>query len=448
MNAGALPWGRLGAYGVLALPLAMAALPVYVHLPKLYADNLGLPLGIVGGVLLAARLLDAAQDTLIGWWSDHAANHRGGRERLVLIGVPLLALGMIGLFHPPEGISIALAGWLAGCLVVTYLGFSMATISYFAIGAALSPDYHERTRITAVRSVFGIVGVLLAAALPEWLGANSNAADGLRIFSLAYVPILLAGTAALLFGAPRAAITSTRHAARGLRASIVAPLRNAAFRWLLLVFVISGIASAIPATLILFYVQDVLGAPHLNAAFLGTYFVFGALGMPLWVWTSRRIGKKGAWQLGMGMSIVAFVGALFLGNGDAWAFGLVCALSGIAYGAELALPPSILADVVDRDTTGADSGAVGDSSRPDGAYFGLWQVSEKLNLALAAGIALPVVGLLGYVPGTSQGPLGPVSFVYAAVPCVLKLIAVLALQIAPVDRPTWSDAPSTGEVAP
>jgi glycoside/pentoside/hexuronide:cation symporter, GPH family len=126
------------------------------------------------------------------------------------------------------------------------------------------------------------------------------------------------------------------------------------------------------------------------------------------------------------MSVAAFVWAFLLGSGDALEFGMVCALSGIAYGAELALPPSILADVVDRDRA---AGTV----RPDGAYFGLWQLTEKLNLALAAGIALPILGVLGYQPGTAQPAMGRLSLMYAAIPCVLKLLAVALLWFAPID---------------
>ena len=63
---------RLAAYGALGLPLAMAALPIYVHVPKFYADTLGLSLAGVGAILVAARIVDAVQDPFFGWWSDRA----------------------------------------------------------------------------------------------------------------------------------------------------------------------------------------------------------------------------------------------------------------------------------------------------------------------------------------------------------------------------------------
>jgi len=93
-------------------------------------------------------------------------------------------------------------------------------------------------------------------------------------------------------------------------------------------------------------------------------------------------------------------------------------LSGLALGADLALPPSLLADVIDRDGR----------RHPTGAHFGLWTLATKLNLALAAGVALPFLTLLGYVPGSREpAALTGLAFVYAAIPCLLKLGAVGAL---------------------
>jgi Na+/melibiose symporter-like transporter len=204
-----------------------------------------------------------------------------------------------------------------------------------------------------------------------------------------------------------------------------APLRHPQFRWLLAVIIPSGIAGAIPATLILFFVEDVIAAPHLSGVFLVAYFLAGALSMPGWVALSRRTGKKKAWLFGMLMAVAAFVWAFALGANDVMAFVIVCVMSGVAYGAELALPPSILADLVDD----------GDGKhKSNGAYFGLWQMIEKLNLAAAAGIALPLLALLGYEPGSSAGETIALSTTYALLPCAIKLAGAAILWAAPIDR--------------
>ncbi|MFO1318411.1 MAG: MFS transporter [Burkholderiales bacterium] len=414
----------LAAYAALAFPLAMAAVPVYVHVPRFYAAAGTLTLTTLGVILLATRLIDAVLDPWLGRWSDRSAQSGSGRQGFIVAAVLCLGAGMVALFHPPGGSTAALALWLAGSLLLTHLGFSLGTISYFAWGAALSVRYHERTRVTAARSAVGVAGVLAATALPDLL-APTGSETGLPRFSLLYVPILIAAAAVTLFGVTtRDATSPTAVSATGR--PLFAPLGNVRFRWLLAVFVASGVASAIPATLLLFYVQDVLGRADLSGGFLGLYCLFGACGMPLWVRASRRLGKKGAWGAGMATSVAAFLWAFALGPGDVLAFGLVCALSGIAYGAELALPPSLLADVVDADAAVA-------RGRPDGAYFGFWQLTEKLNLALAAGIALPLLGWAGYESGQTQPRMGDLSAMYALVPCLLKTVAVGLLWRAPVD---------------
>lgn len=428
-----LAWRTLGAYAALGLPLAMALLPVYVHTPKFYAETLGVPLAIVGLVLFATRLFDALLDPVLGWWSDRVHARGGSRYVFVLAAVPFLALGVVGLFHPIKADATVTTVWLAICLLLTYIGFSMGAISYFSIGAELSEDYHERTKVTAARSVMGVIGVLIAAALPEVLAKEGLPGEGLRLFSVLFVPVLLVAAAVTIFATPRTHAPAQRStnvstAAHGVIGftGLFAPLKNSRFRWLIAVFVVNGVASAIPATLILFFVQDVLMRADLNAMFLALYFVFGALGMPLWVFTAKRIGKKRAWLLGMMMSIAAFMWAFVLGAEDVFGFALVCALSGVAYGSELALPPSILADVVDHDERK-------NAARPDGAYFGLWQLTEKLNLAVAAGVALPLLYALGYLPGVQQPRMGDLSLMYAAVPCALKSLAVLLLWLAPLE---------------
>jgi GPH family glycoside/pentoside/hexuronide:cation symporter len=423
MTAGILGRAGLAAYAAFAMPLAMAVLPVYVHVPKLYADELGLPLATVGLVLLLARLVDAVQDPLIGWWIDRRAAAGTSRQGFIAVAVVLLGCGVLALFHPPRIGSVALTVWLCGALAVTYLGFSLGAIAYFAQGAELSPDYHERTRVTAARGAVGVLGVLVAAALPELLTQGGSHAEGLARFSLVFIPVLLTGAGITLFFAPKPAGGASGATLLPL-SSILAPLANPAFRWLLAVFMVSGIAAAIPATLILFFVQDVLDRSDMNAVFLGIYFLFGALGMPLWVRASRAFGKKRVWAAGMGASVVAFAWAFLLGPGDGIAFAMVCALSGIAYGSQLALPPSLLADVIDRDQSGC----------AEGAYFGFWQFTEKMELALAAGVALPVLGLIGYRPGTAQPPMGDLSAMYALVPCLLQLAAAVLLWLAPIDR--------------
>ncbi|MEO5677837.1 MAG: MFS transporter, partial [Usitatibacter sp.] len=151
--------------------------------------------------------------------------------------------------------------------------------------------------------------------------------------------------------------------------------------------------------------------------------------LPAWVWLARRVGKARAWGLGMVLSIVAFVWAFLIGAGDAGAYFAICILSGLGLGADLALPPSLLADVIDEDEARG-------RGRHEGAYFGLWNLVTKLNLALAAGIALPLLAAWGYRPGVANADasLAALAAVYALLPCALKAVAAVALWHSKLER--------------
>jgi Na+/melibiose symporter-like transporter len=421
---------RLFAYSLTSIPLAMAALPIYVHVPKFYADVVGLNLIAIGGLLLAARVFDAIQDPLLGYWSDRYRDSRMGRMMWVMLGAPFLALGMFGLFHPPQWQQSLMTWWLVVMLFLVYTAFSMVQISYQAYGAEISDNPQERTRVTSWREGLGLLGVFLAAVLPEILSKQNGPRQGFAEFSLIFVPSLFLMVFLTIVFSPRA-IARTEAATKDALRSMWKPLNNPLFKKLLIIFVFNGIAAAIPATLVLFFIDDIVGAPALSAQFLIAYFAAGACGMPLWVFLSARIGKGRAWCVGLVVSIVAFVWAFTLKSGDITPFMIICILSGLGLGADLALPPSILADVIDEDHKRG-------LGRNEGAYFGLWNLVTKMNLALAAGIALPTLSLLGYRPGSTQSgdALIYLAGVYALLPCALKALAAFALIRSPFFRRT------------
>jgi glycoside/pentoside/hexuronide:cation symporter, GPH family len=198
-----------------------------------------------------------------------------------------------------------------------------------------------------------------------------------------------------------------------------APLATPAFRKLLAIYLVNGIASAIPATLVLFFIRDRLQAPQYEPLFLASYFAAGALSIPLWVRAVKRFGLARTWLVAMGLAIAAFVWAAALGAGDVAAYTAVCVASGIALGADLTLPPALLADVIQR---------AGHAQQSEGAYFGWWNFATKLNLALAAGLSLPALQWLGYAPGSrDDAGLFALTIAYCALPCVLKLGACALL---------------------
>jgi Na+/melibiose symporter-like transporter len=415
-------------YGLLGLPLAFAALPLYVILPNHYAREFGVPLAALGAVLLAARLLDALLDPWLGRLTDRLLQRSPhALLRWGALAAALLAAGMVLLFFPDRLLQAPqtsdLLVWAAVMLVVTYLGYSLLSIAHQAWGALLGGDETQRSRITGVREGFALVGVLIASVLPGWLGLPT----AMAVF-----------TAFLLLGwwCWRASLPPPAPPLEGAAApSVWLPLREPCFRRLLAVFMLNGIASAVPATLVLFFVQDRLQAPAaMEPAFLGSYFLSAALSMPLWLAAVKRWGLERSWLAGMLASVGLFVGAAQLSTGDTTAFLWICIGSGLALGADLALPGALLAGMISHSSAGA---------RLAGACFGWWNFAAKLNLALAAGLALPLLQWLGYAPGVREPQaLQALTWAYCLLPCLLKLLAALALYLAIMRaglRPAWEN---------
>ncbi len=404
-----LPWGGLLAYGLLGLPLAMAALPVYVQAPRLYTAELGLPLALAGWVLFGARLIDTVQDPWLGRLADRYQHTPGGWLRLSGIGVLALMLGMNALLLPPAIPSAALLFWLGGALILTYTAHSLVNIICLAWGARLSDDSIERTRVTSVREGAGLIGVLLASLLPILLTGH----DGQHAYrGFVWTFCLILGLAWLVFGRWSC---PPRHAAPTPRAPGWLPLDNPAFRRLALAYLGNSLAVSIPATLALFFIADRLQLAAQAGLFLAAYFLSGAVGLPLWQRLAARQGKLSAWRVGMGLGAAGFVWALLLGPGDGAAYLAVCVLTGLVLGADLALPPALLADVIPPHERAITA-----------SYFGLWSLLGKLPLA-AAGLTLPLLAWLDYQPGQIAGM--ELSLVYAGLPCLLKLSVLATLRL-------------------
>lgn len=403
------PRGLL-SYGLFGMPLAMLALPIYVYVPQFYAQRGSLTLAVIGSALLAARTAAAFIDPLLGWW---IARSGGAYARFVALALPLLLLGYGALFHPPaQGGGLA---WFLGALMLVYLGFGMATIAHQSWGAALTQRPGERARLAAVREGCGLLGVMTAAAVPALAGYDALGAS--------FAVTLLLAAAVLLRKAPRPAtvLPAAGDAAMGA-GSVLLPFRQARFRWLFAVLLVNGVAASIPATLFLFFAEDRLRLGASAGLFLLLYFASAAASMAVWPAIAARIGEARAWMASMLTTAAVFVWAYGLGAGDSISYACICALSGLALGADLALPPALLAATIAR---------AGHSGRREAAYVGVWNWGVQMTLALAAGVALPALEWLGYRPNTQQG-LAALSFAYALLPCGLKLLAAAMLWRAPL----------------
>ena len=432
-------------YALPALAAAIPTIPAYVLLPSLYGDTLGLGLTLTGLVFFAIRLIDMITDPLVGYLSDRSQS----RKPWVGAGAVIAGIGIWFVFNPPLHPS---AFYLFGWASVLFIGWTMFQVPYLAWGAELSGDYKQRSQISALREGAGVIGILCAGGVPVMLAVNGPLEQTSLLATVTIVLGAVAVPCLMLFvpdmlrnmaGRARAGAVRSQAGSGDMRASVPSPSQwaglwqNRLFVRLLGAWLINGLANGLPAVCFPLFVKYGLGLGQEDQNILILiYFACAVVAMPVWVGASGPVGKHRVWCGAMIMAIVAFAFVPVLDVGDFAGFAVICALTGAALGADLALPPAIQADVDDWDRYRF-------GKRRTGLLFALWNMTNKLAMAVAAGVAFPILGYLGLtdVSSTAANGTNPddtlamlmLLVIYALIPIVLKIMAVVMMWRFPLD---------------
>ena len=399
---------RLPAYSLFAALLAAAGLPIYIHAPKFYLDQYGVSLAALGAVLFGLRLLDVVQDPLLGRLSERWRDHRA---QAVTIACVIIALAMLALFAVPPLLPPLV--WFGLTLTLVFSAFSFLTINFYAQGvikAAQLPG-QGHLQLARWRETGALTGVCIAAVAPVALGVAM--AQPFAGFALGFT--VLAGCAAWAMRSEWS--TAGLAASTGFAAVLSDPLA----RRLLLIALVNAAPVAVTSSLFLFFVESRLEAPGLEGPLLLIFFLSAALAAPVWGILAERFGEKDVLVLAMVLAIASFALAFTLGPGDWVLFAAICVASGATLGADLTLLPAIFARRMSHVSPSASEG------------FGLWSFVSKFTLAFAAVSLLPMLETAGFQSGAgaqnSPEALNLLTVLYAAVPCALKLIAILLLAV-------------------
>ncbi len=414
-------------YGGAAFALGMPTIPLVVHLPVLYAEKVGLGLTLTGTVLFLAKLVDVVTDPLIGLASDKFKFRRGHRKVTIAAGGVLGAIGMVFLLNPSTSVTaLYLAIWSS----LLYLGWTMVNIPYLSWGADLSSSYEGRTRVTSIREMFMLLGILFAGALPVVLISLGSS----EMESLSWIGwmVIAAGaiSVTLLLVSVDEPVPRSSRGDTTLRDTVKDLTGNYPFKLLIAAWFVNSLANGVPAVLFLLYMEHVLGADELTRGVLTfSYFFAGVVGVPLWERLSRRLSKHNVWCIAMLIACLSFSAVPFLGAGQIGLFAAIVVISGLCLGADLALPPSIQADVAEY--TYAQTG----NDRTD-LMFSLWSMSTKLALAIAVLIAFSLLDWLGTPPEQTENKYDTfaLSLIYAASPIVLKIGSIVLVWFYPLSR--------------
>ena len=416
----------LAAFTGPCLPFAALGLPLVVHLPAYYAENVGLPLGVVGAVFMLVKLIDIPLDPILGGMMDRTRTRFGRFRPWMAAGAPLLMLASFLLFMPPAGAGpLFLATWL----MAIYVGFSIVVLAQTSWASTLSPDYNQRSRIYAWWQVGNVVGMLLVLVLPVVItmtgGTQTEAVAAMGWFIVILLPITV-GFA--VWKVPESAPSEASHARLS---DYLAFFRLTTVRRLMLADLLFGLAPGITGALALFYFKAAKGMDAGQANILiFLYFLAGLIGAPLWSLLAVGLGKHRALALAGVLYAAVYTGVLFAPAGNFPLLALSMLLVGLPFSASPLLCRAMLADVADelRLAQGEDR---------TGMLFALLTATNKVGYAVALVTYFPLAWAgFDKTAGAVNTPfaINVLTALFVAAPMVLLLLGAASIFRFPLDE--------------
>jgi GPH family glycoside/pentoside/hexuronide:cation symporter len=436
-----------GIYGVGQIANSVKTIVFGIFSLFFYTTVMGLPGTLVGVASAIGLLWDAIIDPVIGTLSDKAEGRLGKRHGFMLVGAAGMGVSFWAYFSPPQALSSqVLFVWLLATNLLVRTMSSVFSIPYYALGAELSQDYHQRTSISGIRGGFALFGTLATAvlsfvlffpALPQGGDLKLNV-EGYRAMGLFCGLVMSVVAAVSSFGTlshrqfvchkPGKPLPNGR---RHFFSNTLLALRNRSFRMLFLSYSIFFLGTVINATLaihFLTYYVRITTSKSLSAFHLA-FYVGALLGVVFWLRISRMVEKHWLYFTGtLSTATVMCCAFIFLGEGHLFGVG---SLSPVLVGSWLAgffasvlwiIPPSMIADIADQDE-------LLNGERREGVFFGLFNFGEQI----AAGASILITGILidhfaGLIPGQalqSATTINRIGVLYGLLPCFLLVAAAL-----------------------
>jgi GPH family glycoside/pentoside/hexuronide:cation symporter len=416
----ALPWSTLIAYAAPAAGVGFGFLLMTLYVVKYATDVLLIAPAVIGVLFGLTRIWDALLDPFAGHLSDRTLSRLGRRRSWMLFSAVPLALTFFMLFNPPAGLgALALAAWVGAALLLYSSLHSVFAVPHEALGAELTLDHHERTRLFGAKHLIQSIGMLAAAVAVQGLQVS----EAPRELAFSVVGAGAVATALLILVSVPRLREPDAHQGRGgvdVYRAFVDVARNPHARLLLAVFAIESLGSASIGILSPYVAEYIVGQKEVLLPALLGYFIPNLVLPPLFIALARRVGKKQLWLAAMAVMWVGYGGLLFLGEGDGWLMILLGTIAGSGGCCANVVGPSVKADVIDFDEyrTG---------QRKEGAYFAVWNFVRKGATGIAAmftGFALQASGFQPNAEQTDAARWTILAF-YGGLPAVCYLIGTL-----------------------
>jgi glycoside/pentoside/hexuronide:cation symporter, GPH family len=363
-----------------------------------YADIVHLSPWRVSVAIFLAKISDAFTDPLMGYVSDITRSRWGRRRPYVAASALPLGLCFFLLFCPPALGETGVFVYLLATYILVNVGLTVFAIPYTAWGAELAHDYHERTTLVQIRSLFGVLGGVVGAAAPVAIAYRF--ADPRRGYATmgAILAVCMTAAALLTAGGVREVVhtqavqASFAHFWQGLRSTFA----NRDFRVVFVTFCLMTVAASLGQAIQLIVVKYWLRMYEFFPWIALTFALSFAGSFPLWLRLSQRFGKRRAMLGGLALGCLVPFGWVIVQPGQRAVMLVFMAAAGVVTGS-LTLVMSSAIDVVDFDEL--ETG-----ERREGAYFGIWTLGLKAMSAVGILLSGGLLHLIGYVPEQPQNP--------------------------------------------
>jgi len=384
-----------------------------------YKQVLGLSGTLTGLAIAISIIWDGISDPLVGAWSDKLRSRFGRRHPLMLAAVIPLAIAFIMLFGPPDAILSSqgrLFAWLLLSIILLRTALTVFMVPFLALGAEMSSDYHERTRLAGVRTNLGyFIGVVASAAALLLLFNDTNGVDGRFVIDnyhhygwinaalvLAFSAVCIAGTWRYI---PHLVQTPAREG--NLLRDLADAFRNRNFLLLVLFDTAVGGMGGITATLLMVtytYFWE-LDATQISILFAGPVVMAVILISLGSEWLNRVFEKQQLLRFSCALAIINLLWLTpmklmgWLPEDSNWVFALIFVNWAIHMGMMILRTISVqtvLADIVDEHELAT-------GKRQEGVMFAAAFFSAKFISGFGYLVAGPFLDLIGLEAGAQPG---------------------------------------------
>ena len=405
-------------YALNALPLALIVFPLFVFVGEHYSSSLGVSLLGIGIIFLFVRLLDGFLDPLVGLLSDKFNFSMGRRKFWLVISLPITTLSVWGLFAADESGQFSIQYFSVNIVLLT-IGLSLFGPPYYSLGAELSKEYLERSKIAFLREGFFLLGTISAALIYALSDGSTEALKNIALAVIILHPITI------FFSLIFVKESSEKNNIEGyigfinIFETIITERRVQKF---LLSQFFNSAANGIPGALFAFFVIHRLGREDLVGPLMLVYLISGVIGVPIWIFLGRFIIKTRLWCFSICFSILIFFLVFFVGNNDVFLFIVICILTGLSVSADMALPTSIQADLLDEDLKKT-------GSNRSGAFFSILSVINKTSAAVSGAFVLLFLYWVDFDPmgNNKEDTLFYLTCLYALAPIILKILPLFTM---------------------